>query len=422
MADNPIQPPYVPDTTQHESIRITQPKWVTNGALGLLNQELTLSKLCYRDSSTDFKGTVGEVVNIKRPTRSVGVQNIGKSNASFAPTEWGDGKDQDPSRKYDHDSKFVHDSLSPQHTEETYIQVKLTDNKGSAVELTDEQLDFDIDTFAADILKPQTDGFAQYLDWRMAAELTTRFGKGGSEAQFGLPAEPVSVAAELYENPQTEAQLKEDALAIRNAIIDARKAFNAMGAPQSGRYILTTPEVESILLKDPMFQGADWSGTTDALRRAIVGQMYGINIVTSSELAAMPVQGDTKGVSAGLHMYMWHPTAMIQCTKAPAIPKGATFGAGASADGVALRWLVDYSHEKMTDRSVINTYLGYSTVTEDKRYCNEMYARLTAAKLSGVSLPDQDKFKIMRAVRIDLSRTKAAGVKVAVKGTGTKSA
>lgn len=365
------------------NIRTAEAKWVTNGALGLLEQELVLAKLTYRDASFDFTGSIGEVVNIKRPTRSMGSYDI---NPFQHNTYIGAGTaGVDPNRKTRVDA-VDRTGITPDHIEQTYIQVKLDTNRGSAHYISDEQLDFDIGTFSAEVLRPQIRGIAEYFEWRVARDMLAFWGKKATPAQERVP----SVKAQLTAGAN-EAELKTNAMVLRNAIIDARKVANAMAMPQNGRYILATPEVEAILLKDPNFQAVDWSGTDNALRNAVIGKLFGLTIVTSNELANQTTDG--------MAMFLLHPTAMILCTKAPAIPKGATFGSGASADGVALRWIMDYSPDKLQDRSFLNTYLGTTPVVEDQRYIDDMKARLPKTA-KGVTVPAA--FDIMRAVRIDL--------------------
>lgn len=364
------------------NIKTAEAKWYANGALGLLEQDLVLANLTYRDSSIDFKGSIGQAVNIKRPTRSMGSFDITPSPGANALLSG------DTNRKTRADA-VTRTGFVPDHIEETYIQVKLDTNRGSEHYISDEQLDFDIDTFAAEVLQPQTRGMAEYFDWRIAKDMMTFWGPNATPANERV----VSVKANLVDPTDLtfEQQMHGDALAVRTAIIDARKAANAMAMPANGRYLLCTPEVEAILLKDPDFQRVDYTGTSAAMREAVVGTLYGLTIVTSNELA--------NHTTDGLAMFLMHPTAFILVTHAPAIPKGAAFGSGASSNGVALRWMMDYDPAKLQDRSFLNTYLGTNTVAEDPRYVADMKARLPKTA-KGATIPTA--FDIMRVVRIDL--------------------
>jgi hypothetical protein len=60
----------------------------------------------------------------------------------------------------------------------------------------------------------------------------------------------------------------------------------------------------------------------------------------------------------------FHKTAFVLGMRAPAIPRGATFGSSQSAFGLAMRWLRDYDFRNVQDRSLVDTYLGTSSVSD----------------------------------------------------------
>jgi hypothetical protein len=72
--------------------------------------------------------------------------------------------------------------------------------------------------------------------------------------------------------------------------------------------------------------------------------------------------------------YAYHRTAFVLATRAPLVPRGATFGqtqqAGARAgeaqfyNGVSVRWLMDYDYTNTTDRSLVNAWVGTATVND----------------------------------------------------------
>ncbi|TDD97167.1 hypothetical protein [Actinomadura rubrisoli] len=366
------------------NIKTGQAKWVTNGALGLLMQDLVLANMVWKDASFNFDGSIGEVVNIKRPTRSMG-------SFDLTPFQHNDylrtgANISDPNRISRPDA-VDRSAWVPDHIEETYIQVRLDEHRASAHYISDEQMTFDVDSFAAEVLNPQTRGLAEYFEWRLAKAIMTFYGPNATPANERV----LSVKAEIDLTATTEAGMRTNAFNLRTAIIDARKAAKAVGMPQSGQFLLCTPEVEAIILKDPDFQRVDYTGTSQALREAVIGKLYGLWIVTSNELAAQ--------TATGLAMFLWHPTALAMVTKAPNIPKGVSFGAGASSNGVALRWLIDYDYTKMQDRSILDVYAGFNAIPEDPRYIADMKLRLPKLAL-GVTVPAG--FDVMRCVRIDL--------------------
>jgi hypothetical protein len=46
------------------------------------------------------------------------------------------------------------------------------------------------------------------------------------------------------------------------------------------------------------------------------------------------------------------------------VPHSVLFGATASHDGVALRWIGDYDSTRLQDRSIFNTYKGFRHVLD----------------------------------------------------------
>jgi hypothetical protein len=63
-------------------------------------------------------------------------------------------------------------------------------------------------------------------------------------------------------------------LNINDFLIDARARMQAANAPENGRVMLLTSNTETLGLKNELFVRADQSGSTDALRRAAIKQLY----------------------------------------------------------------------------------------------------------------------------------------------------
>ena len=62
--------------------------------------------------------------------------------------------------------------------------------------------------------------------------------------------------------------------------------------------------------------------------------------------------------------FLFHPTAFIMATRPPAAPRGASFTSAATANGLAIRWLMDYDFSATTDRSLVDTFVGYQSVVD----------------------------------------------------------
>ncbi|WP_436776042.1 P22 phage major capsid protein family protein [Yinghuangia sp. YIM S09857] len=295
-------------------------KQVVVAALGLLEQEIVLPGVCYRDSAFDFTGGYRDTINVKRPARGTPTEDIGYRGAE-KPT---------PGRNIKYND-----------ITETTMPVKLDLYPGNGVKVTDEQAAMDIANFGSQVLRPQVRGMAEYFEKKIAAQINTDF----------VPAKGVKeISAQLAADSTGSAR------AVREAIIDARADMNKNGVPANGRFLLAGPTAEAILLKDPDFVAADFSGSTSALREAVIGRLGGFDIVVSNEI---------ENVTSGAVIFAMHQTAMILATRAPVVPRGVPFGAGQSVAGIAARWIMDYDPDMLQDRSIISTFAGLKATVED---------------------------------------------------------
>lgn len=334
-------------TTHHFNL---DPKQVTIAALGLLDRQLTLGGIPARYSELSFTGGLGDVINVDRPSRGIPVQESGISAPITNPiigdsSKFAAASDRPlPTADRRPPSGFIRESRFP---------VRLDTLAQNSTTLSMEQVAFDLKAFGAQVLAPLTRGFAEYFDDR-----TARFIKG-SITRSSLPPEVAAViggdvAVEIPAADGTKANLTERALGVRTALVDARMRMDIADVPVSERYLIAGPELEAVLLKDPEFVAADYSGDTMALRRAIVGRIYGFDIV--------------KHNSFGMEAYVFHKSAMLLASACPAIPMGAVNGSMQDVNGIATRMLIDYDYGRKADVIGLDTMYGLATVREDPDY------------------------------------------------------
>ena len=216
---------------------------------------------------------------------------------------------------------------------ETSVDVSIGDQVYSAVHLTDEQLDMDFNGWAT-LVSAQTRGVGREVNERAV------------ECVEGAPYE-----VELY-------GLESD---LRGGILRARSVLNRFAVPQAGRVLVVGSDFEAALLQDEKLVDAQHVGSNIAessLRDATIGRTYGFNIVVDLNLA--PTEA-----------YAFGQDAFIGVTAAPAYSGSAGFGATASSDGVAMRWIRDYDPNFLRDRSVVSTYCGFRPVVDTIRYFDE---------------------------------------------------
>ncbi len=226
---------------------------------------------------------------------------------------------------------------------QTKVDVTLTDDVYIAVPITDEELTLDIKDFGVEILNPQVRAVAEGLE---------------------------NGAVECMRDADYQDVLIIDKSKVYDSFVDARKALNDENVPLGQRGAVVGSGIEAAILKDPNFKHADQAGSDSALREAVIGKIAGFTIVVSNAL------DDDEG-------YVFHKTAYIMATRAPAIPDGASFGKSAAFANLAMRWLKDYDFENTTDRSLVGTYAGYAHVEEaDGRFVRAVQIQLGTGSIT----------------------------------------
>ncbi|MFG2209939.1 hypothetical protein [Streptomyces sp. NPDC048638] len=284
-------------TPQHQ---VVKPQKLAATAVGMLEQELIVPRLFRREGIDQFKGAENDTVNMT-------VEGIL------------------PFREY----AFRNDRSSPIEFDvysERKIAVSFGGNVYSAVKVTDEQYDFDLDGWSK-LLRPQVKAVARGLQRRAVNTLT----------------------GQSYVVTIGNAQAN-----LRGALIEARRVLNKFNVPDGDRYLLVGTEFESALLNDDkmnLAQNVGDGAAESALRTATLGDRYGFRIVVDQTIPADCA-------------YAFASSAFVFVTGAPAVPQSVPFGATQSFEGIAARWVRDYDPTYMQDRSVVNTYAGFRSVTD----------------------------------------------------------
>ncbi|MEU4492619.1 hypothetical protein AB0F96_03950 [Streptomyces sp. NPDC023998] len=360
-------------TTHHFNL---DPKQVTIAALGILDRQLTLGGIPARYSELNFTGGVGDVINVNRESRGIPVQAGGISSPVTNPIT-GDknvfaaASDRPlPSADRRAPNGFIN---------ETRFPVQLTTLAQNATALGMETVALDLRQFGAQVLSKLTRGFAEYFDDTVAAFIKANINRSSLTAgQKNAVGGDLTVSIPAVNG--TAANLTQRALGIRTALVDARMNLNLALVPASERFLIAGPEVEAILLKDPEFVAVDYSGDTNALRRATVGRIYGFDIVVHNAF--------------GLEMYLFHKSAMLIASACPALPMGAVTGSIQNVNGIATRMLVDYDYNKKMDTIGLDTMYGMATVKEDPDY-----------SVRGATIGE----KFVRGLKISITETAPAG-------------
>ncbi|WJN62941.1 major head protein [Streptomyces phage phiScoe25] len=288
--------------------QIVKPEKLAATAVGMLEQELVIPNLFQKESIDQFKGADNDTV-------SVPVEGV----LPFHDYEWRSGESGSS-------TPGVRQAVTFDEYKERKIAVTFGGNVYSAVKLTDEQNDFDIDQWGK-LLRPQVKAVGRGLQRRAVSTLTG--------ATYNV------TIGNAEQN-------------LRGAIIEARRVLNAFNVPDDQRYLLVGTDFESALLNDDKLNLAQNVGDSEAesaLRTATIADRFGFKIVVDQTIPS-----DAAFAFAG--------SAFIFLSGAPAVPQSVPYGATQSFEGIALRWVRDYDPTYMQDRSVVNTYAGFRAVTD----------------------------------------------------------
>ncbi|MFD9813989.1 P22 phage major capsid protein family protein [Streptomyces sp. NPDC059080] len=302
-----------------------KPEVIASTALGLLERDLVLASLVWTDGDFNFTGAKNDTVTIRIPARL---------------------KAREYAWRNDRAESIVLDELH-----EDAIDVKLNRDFYSAVAVTDEELTLDIADFGEKILTPQVRAIAEAIDDNVAA---------------------------LIESAPYAATLPLDDKDPYRSVVAARKTLNRSFVPKGNRTLLVGSDVEEKILLSERFNRLDSTGESaavSALQEATLGRIAGFTVVTSEVI-------DPEAA------YAFVPSAFAVATRAPAIPDGASFGAGQTYNGLAMRWIRDYDSTRLRDRSVVNIFAGFNVMRDPV----------------GDELPDGTRNKaLVRAVKLDLN-------------------
>lgn len=270
---------------------------VVSTALGVLEREIVLPNLVWKDAAGDFVGAYNDTISIRIPAfttaRTRALRGAGP---------------------------LTMDELT-----ETKIDVTLDTDVYKGVNITDEDLELDIQDFGAQVLTPIVRAVGMAVEDALADEIT------------GAP----------YTHQVT---MDEDA--PYDAVLEARKKLNDSFVPAAGRVLVVGSTIEQHILKalkDSYVTGVAGNALQDA---TIAGNYAGFRVVQS---AAIPVD----------EAYAFHRTAFVLSSRAPRKPDGCTWGASQSFAGLAMRIIKDYDPLYIRDRCIANVWIGCDTVKDD---------------------------------------------------------
>jgi hypothetical protein len=299
-----------------------KPEKIINTGLGLLEAELIVPNLFQKEDFANYAGAKNGTLNVEveglLPFREW-VLRSGESHAD-GTSPYVDGVGTPQVRQKIQYDKYV----------ERTLPITLTGAAYSGVEVTDEQMTFDLGTWTDKIAVKQIRAVARGMQYSAIKQVV---------------------------NAPYEVQLGDLAGVAGGALLgltEGRRVLNAFNAPTEGRIALVGTDFETALGADPNVKFADQGGDSaaeTALRDATLGRLKGFTVIVSNDIPS----GDA---------YLFYQSAFVMATAAPKVPLSVKHGAVSSHEGIAMRWITDYDADHQVDRSVFMTYTGFRNVTD----------------------------------------------------------
>lgn len=281
-----------------------KPTYVVDSAIQYLQSSVVLPQLVWRNAFGDFAGKFNDTITVRVPAPTNANTRVLRGTGSAR-------------------------NLTASDLTEDSFPVTLTDDVYNLILLTDEEKTLDVPDFATQVLARQVDAVARKLE------------NGLAQTIINAP----------YVNPQ-----ETTAANFFKAVLQARRRLNDAFVPEEGRIMIVGSAIEEAILGDERFIRYDSQGQSavSALQDARIGRIFGFDVVRVPQ----PIPyGDC---------YIFHRTAFVLASRPPAPPTSGAdrVGAVSAAGGFALRWLMDYDSTSTTDRSLVDTFVGYKAITD----------------------------------------------------------
>ncbi|MCI0632513.1 MAG: phage capsid protein [Actinobacteria bacterium] len=272
---------------------------ISRVAIDLLVRRLALPRTATMLPAEEFAGSNGDTITVRVPQPGAALIQAGPGAA-----------------------------LTPADVNEVPVDVTLA-HVYHLKNVSDQELSMQLEDFARQVTRVQVNAVAIGVEDQMAAAMNGQALDGTIEFALAASAD------------DTKAQ-----------ILAARQALGEADVPPDGRFFAVSPDIATRVLSVPEFTKVNESGSAEALRRAVIGNLYGFTFVESNGLTA--------GTACA-----YHQSGVALGIRAPVRPRGATESASISEQGVALRHVFQYAAATAQDQSLVSTFAGAAIVAED---------------------------------------------------------
>lgn len=279
---------------------------ISRVAIELLSRRLVLARTVSQIPGEEFRGGNGDTITVRVPQPSTALEQATPGA-----------------------------SLTAQDVDEVPVEVQML-HQYHLKNITDQEMQFDLENFARQVTLPQVESVAIKAEKKLA------------DVMNALAATSAGIN---WDATSTEADDKD-------TILQARKYLNDRDVPMEDRYLAVSTSIAMRLLKHDFLSRVDASGSGSALREAILGRVFGFNVIEAPAL-------DTDEAVA------YHKSGFVFATAAPVAPRGASESGSASSQGIALRQVFQYNASTATDQSLLSCYAGAAAVYEDSTGTDE---------------------------------------------------
>ncbi|MFD8142619.1 P22 phage major capsid protein family protein [Streptomyces sp. NPDC059708] len=284
-------------------------------SISLLAAELVLGRLVHRDAEGDFGGEVGTIVNIKMPNTATEAVDIATKDAK---------------------GLTGNSATTEQEINSKTVPLPIDSHFAHKVAITAKEKSLDLENFASQVVAPQVLQIGEKVEKKIAALMNKVIADQKDTGKAGLVFKP-----NLGKN------------AARKAIVEASTIMDENNVPAYGRVLVVSPRFYAELLNDELFVKVNESGSTEALRRANVGNILGFDVYKSNFI--------TGGAIAMTR------EAFALVVRAPYAAEGGAKSGSQSYQGYAMRWTQDFDNQKLRDLSILDVFSGAVDVDSDVR-------------------------------------------------------
>lgn len=277
------------------------PEQAARATLASLRWLSILPRTVRQDFSQEFVAGRGQTVNVLGPVNAGAAKVYTKANRDArAAIEFND-------------------------LDQQWFPVTLEDQIYNALRLPDDFATFTLQNLAQQVLRPQAESVVDALATPLIAEMT-------------------AIATDASIDP-----VAADGSNVLQVLIKARQVLNSRKIPTEGRTFAVGADIEAAILSLPQLQKVNEAGTSETLRNATIGRLFGWTIIADPALPADFAIG-------------YHKDAFAHVTRPSRQPEGAAKSATVSQDGFALRWIQHYNPLQLEDQSVVDTFYGATTL------------------------------------------------------------